>query len=279
MATNTTGLLSQAVHNLQVLIPNLTALRSMLPAEAQVKEGAAVGLLQAEIGKITATQAEVRQFVTDALPPLQQAKINLDAGTNVNQIVSAITQTTASAATLKQRVEALNADINATKGQIIDLSTSLAPIESQLNAESVRLNAEVQSAQQEVDSTRGQYKYFVGLGFLGLVPLIAVSIALLVQESKVNGLLGRASSMRSQITNLTIFKLSIDSLITDFSDVITKLSGLSNAVYFVAGDNSGVISSLNDTQDDDDTQDDQLLVKIYVTTAISQLQLLEADAS
>lgn len=268
-----TGLLSQAVQNLQGSILRLVSLAATLPPEARTKEEAAASLLQNEIAKITTIQKAVSQFADEALPRLQQAKTDLDNNVNIDQIAFVISQTSASAATLKQTVAALRTDIAATKGQIFDLSTSLATIENQLISQSISLNTQVESAQQEAESIRSQYKYFAALLIFGVVGLIATAIALRIQEDKVNGLLAQASDMRSQIANLKLVKLSIEEMIVDFSDILTRLSGVGNAVDFLAGDNEQVINDLNNAHGG------RGVVKIFIITTISQLQTLQTDAA
>lgn len=268
---SSTGLLTQAIVNLQGMSQHLAALGG-LPDNARGIETSIVNLLQGEIPKVKNVQSTVQGFVSASLPGLQQAKTDLDNGTNQEGVAAAITQVSTSALTQKQTIDALNADINRTKASIVELLThSLAPIEGQLNAQSITLTTQLQSAQQEADEIHSKELYFLALGVLGLIGLAAAGIAMAVQQSKVNGLLAQVSDLRAQVANLGMLKQSVNLVITDLGDVINQVSNVNNAVAFVAGDTAQIINDLKNA--------DGSRTKIYLLTTIGQLQTLGNDAA
>lgn len=268
-----TGLLSQAIQNIRTMSQQLASVAG-LPPDAQGIESSVVGLLQQELAKVAAMQTTATQFVTASLPGLQQAKLDLDNGTNQDQIATIITQTQASATGIKQNVDALCADIAGTKDKIADLLTNrLAPIKTRLEADRITINTQLQSAQQEAEAIRSKEKYFAFLLIFGLIGLAATGIALAVQEGKVNNLLAQASNQRAQVTHLDMMIQSVNLLVTDLGDILNRISNVANAVGFIASDNSQVLADLKNVQGE------QLHAKLYLITTIGQLQTLGNDAA
>lgn len=244
-----TGLLSQAIQNLQRSIQELLKLTG-LPVEAHNKRSSMVPVLASELLKISAIQPVVNQFVIDAMPGIQQAKANLEANTNLDQVVAAILRVSTSAVTLKQGVDALSADINATHTQIIDLITSLAPLQKQIQNQQIHLQGELKAEENKYNNS-------------GIVPGYW-----LLEEMR-----NQIRFMETYAVALEESEHSLSSMITDFSGVINQISCMSNAVHIIASEDAQVIDDLKNTQGD------QLIARIYLTTTISQLQTLETDAS
>ena len=97
------------------------------------------------------------------------------------------------------------------------------------------------------------------------------NIAMAIQESKVNGLLGQVSSLRTQIGILNMLKKSVKLVIDDLGDMLNKLSGVINAVGFVAGDTTQIIDDLKNA--------DGAKTKLYLLATISQVQTLGNDVA
>ncbi|SOD97812.1 hypothetical protein [Spirosoma fluviale] len=244
-----TGLLSRAIQNLQGSIQELLKLTG-LPVEAHNKRSSMLPVLANELLKITAIQPVVSQFVVDAMPGLQQAQANLEANTNLDQVVAAISRVGTLAGALKQGVDDLSSDINATHTQIIDLITSLAPLKKQIQNQQIHLQGELEAEENKLKN-----------------PWIVPSYWL-VEEIR-----NQIRFMEAYSVSLKESERSLTSMVADFSGVINQISYVSNAVHIVASEDAHVIDDLKNTQGD------QLIARIYLMTTISQLQTLETDAS
>ena len=269
---SSTGLLTQSIQNLLTAGKNLASING-LPSNAQTISASAISLLQGEITKITATQAAVKQFVAATLPRLQQVQNDLNTNTNLSQDITIVTELGTNAVALQQNVNALNTDINATKASLVNLYNGLSPIKIELNGRQISLNTQLQSAQQEADAIRSKEKYFLLLGIFGLIGLAAAAIALAVEQGKVNDLQAQASSLRAQMTTLGNMINSVNSMNADFTDIITKISNVKNAVDFVASDATVVLNDLKNSNGE------QTQAKLYVATTITQLQTVASDAA
>ncbi len=266
------GLLTQAVANLVAVESQISSLNGLPPAAQQIQTNSSA-VIAPLVVQVQGLQQAMARFTQTALPQLNAIHQSISSGTGTLPTVTAAVATVLGEAnTLQSTVTAASTQINAASTQVLGYFDQLAAIEATLTTQMTALQGQLGDAQSEEDAAQKRYYYLLALGPFGLIGL-AVALGLYLKwKSDVNGYESQISSLNASINSLNAMKGACQQLGGDFQVVMSKISGVDNAVDFLA---SELLSINSDLQSGSSLP----VIGIMVTAAITEVTTLGIDAS
>lgn len=265
------GLMSQAIANLRLAQNQLAAI-SGLPDGAAAVQASIARTLATTIPVAETSSAAVLSFAAQAAQPLDAANAAIGAGdatalkSAINSFQSAIhpvmSAVTAAASGVQGAVTALTAD-----------NQTLAGIGSALQAQITSASAQADAASAQADSLDKSKLYWLALGPFGLIGL-AICIAEITQaNNNVNSIRQHVSELRAQAAQWTQMQANIGVLEHDIPNLSNTLLSLRNALDFLSGDATEVVSDV------EHAGAGSPIARAFILTAQQQLATLRTDAS
>lgn len=265
------GVLSQAVANLQAAEQQIQSLTG-LPASAAQIQASSAPVIASTVSQVQAMQAAVNEFVNQAIPQLNAIKEMAEKSQPVDQIKPAMDVVQQESNNLKTLVDNASAQIKQASNEVMGYFNQLAQVNSDLTGQITSLQGQLGDAQSEEAAAQKKYYYLLALGPFGLIGLSVALGLYLKWKSDVNDLQSQISALNSQIAVLNSMKLASQQLGTDFQGIVDKISGVQNTVEFVASDLLEIDSDL-------ETGTSLPVITLKVTAAITEVTTLGIDAS
>jgi outer membrane murein-binding lipoprotein Lpp len=217
-------------------------------------------------------QQAVSNFVTTAIPQLNNIETMVSNNEPLPQIKTAMVTVQSEMSSLKSTVDGISVQINSASSQVSGYFNQLATIESGLTAQITTLQGKLGDAKSEESAAKKKYYYLLALGPFGLAGLATALGLYLKWKSDVNDYESQISSLNAQITSLNTLQSNCQQMGSDFQGVITKTSRIQNSVDFLASELSTISSDL-------DAGSSLTVIGLYVNAAITEVQTLGVDAS
>ena len=272
------GLLSQALANLQSAEAQITALTG-LPAGAVSVQTDSANVINGITPQVTQLQTVVNTFVQQSLPQLNAIETAVSGSVPLDQLKADLLVVHNEAAALQPLVDGITSNITNASNQIASYANVLASVNSDLNTQISNLNAQIGDAQGRADAAQKKYYYLIGLAPLALfgapamLAAAGVAIGLYYQiKGEIDGYQSTASDLNNQISRLNMMKAADQQLGSDFLDLTNKISGVQNSIGFLSGD---ITNAINDI----DNNGSRFQITIFVKTAVTEAMNLQSDAS
>lgn len=265
------GLLSQALANLEAAEQQVATLSNLPPAAQQIQaeSAAAISPLSSQIRSI---QNMVGNFIGTAGPELSVLETMAAQGQSTSSIEEQLADVQNAAATLKSNVDEASGRIQAASSQVFGYFDQLAAIRSELTAQINTLQGQMNDAQSAEAAASKRYYYLLALGPLGIAELAAALSLYMKWKSEVNNYAAQASSLSAQINTLSQMESACQQLEADLQSVATKILDVKNSTDFLSSDILEINSDLA-------SGSALPAITLMVKAAITETSTLAIDAS
>lgn len=230
-----TGLLSQALANLQAAENQIAAVPGLPPQAVAVQQDS-----QAKIGLtatlVTQLQSTTQAFVADMTPRLANVMTQLQGSTPLSEITPELTAIQQSSSEVHTGVVAVADQIMALKVTVDGYDAQLAAVTNTLAGQMAGLQAKLGTARDNAAAASKKYYWLIALGPFGLIGLAAALAAYEVIRTEVAGYEQQASAAQAQIARLQAMVVATRQLMADFGDVGMKTQDVVNALEFLGND-------------------------------------------
>lgn len=265
------GNLTQAIANLVAAEQHIAGLTGLPPA-AQQLQSQFPAQIDLAVDYAKQVQHLSMDFATIAGPKLTRIETEISSGEQKSVIHISVADVQKQASDTQDAVGILVTKLKPVSTEIFGYFNQLASIESDLTAQMTKLQGQLGDAQSEEDAAKKKYYYLLALGPLGLAGL-AVALALYLKwQSEVNDWQSKIAALNAQIAAFQSMKTATQLLGSGLQSVVTKLSGLTNSVGFLASD----VLAINTDLDEGDSLE---IVMIATKAAATEVATLAVDAS
>lgn len=266
-----TGLLSQALANVEATEKTITSL-SGLPAAAEPIVQQSSQLIQSMAKSIRDLQAATAAAIPKIETNLNDADAALKAGKPLPEVKQIIDAANAEAQSLQTQADAVSTEIGDDRNTIDGYANQLAGIENDIGNEIAKLNGQLGDLKSKRDAAKKKYYWLLALGPFGLAGLAAALALYLKFKHDVDDLESEISAKQKQIDQQKALVTATKTLNGDFNTLVTKVSGVKNAVGFLASDIGEVVTDL-------EHDGSRAVIELYIQAALSEAKEVAADAA
>ena len=260
--------LTQVINNITSGINQMNAALAALPAPAP-NQANMVAALQGSVPLLQSMQSQILSFAKNASSVLNYALSDIN-NSNYSDATTKIQAVNTSANTLKTATNDANTQLSKITPQIISVGAELNNMRNSLSSQLASLQGQLQDAQNQVDYYNKRKWYFLLLGPFGIAG-VATAVALIVTwTQKVNGYQSDVNNINNQINAANNSINSVCNAQSVCIDSINNVSSINNTVDVMFADITEVIADLSSTT--------PVTAKLYVTAALTEVQILETDA-
>jgi len=272
MGTNTDGVLSQAIANMQAS-EKVIAQFSGLPSNAVTIQQSMETTVNHLVPQIQSMQADALSFADSIDDEINNQLAILDTETDV-ELQSFVDHVQQEAKSTQVAVDDCLEQVRQANKTIAENSQALQTITVDLKATIAGLQSNLDAEQRELDALNKQKYYLIGLGIFGIPGLIALAVLISNAQDKVHHLESQVRATQNQINQQESFLLQTQYFTQDLSDVMDKVGKVANSISFIVGDIDNIAS---DIQHGDITNRDQ--IRLYFMAANQELKTLIHDVS
>jgi hypothetical protein len=265
------GLTSQAIANVRLAQSQLAGI-SGLPDGAAAVQASIAGTLATMIPAVETASTAVLSFAAQAAQPLDAADAAIEES-DAAAVKVAISSFQSAIHPAMSAVTAATSGVQAALAALAADNQTLAGIGSNLHDQITNANAQADAASSQADSLDKSKLYWLALGPFGLVGL-AICIAEITEANdNINGIRQHVSELRAQATQWTQMQANLSLLEHDVPNLADTLLSLRNALDFLSGDATEVVSDVATAGAGSP------IARAFILTARQQLATLRTDAS
>lgn len=263
--------MSQAIVNVRLAQSQLATI-SGLPDGAAAVQASVAGTLATMIPLVETASSAVLSFTGQASQPLGAANAAIGAG-DAAGVKVALDSFQSAIHPVMSSVTAATSGVQAGLTALAADNQTLADIGSNLQVQITNANAQADAASAQADSLDSSKLYWLALGPFGLIGL-AICIAEITQaNNNINSIRQQVSDLRTQSAQWTQMQANLGLLGHDVPDLSNTLLSLRNALDFLSGDATEVVSDVAAAGAGSP------IARAFILTAQQQLATLRTDAS
>lgn len=267
----TGGLLSQVIANVRLAHEHVTSITGLPPAAApaQARIGTALATM---VPAVELAASTVLRFtgVTTPLMDAATAAIAAGDGSAMKKALDAIQ------ASMRSAAQAVDAAVSGVKTGLADVtaaSQSLAAVGSDLGTQITHAVAEATAADEAAESLERNKYWWILAGPFGVIGLSVCIGMIVTQTNEVNRIRRHINDLRAQSAQWTKMQADLGLLQHAIPNLSSTMLTLRNALGFIGGDITNVVTDV------EDVTTRSTVARAYLLVVQQQLDTLRADAS
>jgi hypothetical protein len=138
----------------------------------------------------------------------------------------------------------LTTAIDTVSSEVLGYLGQLAPIENTLSSQATTLNGQLLTAKAEEEAKKKDYYWLIALGPFGLIGLAIALPIYFKLKAEVDNYETQIGTLNAQISHLNAMRSACQFMGGEMQDLVTKVSGLKNAIDFMADKTLSIASGL-----------------------------------